>query len=148
MANKCLADDGRTTKEAPDSPSKYRRSKRKGDKQWLKPTNVYGGSGRSDVLRTRASWNHRNDPSRGGGRNRSFALCSRALDSLFGTDLKKPTPRSDMPAFDAANVLRFGQDLIYLVSATGNELGGVGYSRFWATNSESTSSKMFIMAAI
>jgi hypothetical protein len=77
-------------------------------------------------------------PSRGGGRNRSFALCSRALDSLFGTDLKKPTPRNDMPAFDAANVLRFGQDLIYLVSATGNELGGVGYSRFWAKNSEST----------
>jgi hypothetical protein len=105
MANKCLADDGRTTKEAPDSPSKYRRSKRKGDKQWLKPTNVYGGSGRIDVLRTRASWNHRNDPSRGGGRNRSFTLCSRALDSLFGTDLKKPTPRNDMPAFDAANVL-------------------------------------------
>jgi N-dimethylarginine dimethylaminohydrolase len=28
------------------------------------------------------------------------------------------------PAFDAANVLRFGYDLLYLVSATGNELGG------------------------
>ena len=47
------------------------------------------------------------------------------LDSLFeGVDLNKPTPRNDEPAFDAANVLRFGQDLIYLVSATGNELGG------------------------
>jgi N-dimethylarginine dimethylaminohydrolase len=47
------------------------------------------------------------------------------LDSLFeGADLNKPTPRNDEPAFDAANVLRFGQDLIYLVSATGNELGG------------------------
>src|SRR6516164_3607697 len=47
------------------------------------------------------------------------------LDSLFeGVDLKKPTPRNDEPAFDAANILRFGQDLIYLVSATGNELGG------------------------
>ena len=47
------------------------------------------------------------------------------LDSLFeGVDLEKPTPRNDEPAFDAANVLRFGQDLIYLVSATGNELGG------------------------
>ena len=34
------------------------------------------------------------------------------------------TPRNDEPAFDAANVLRFGKDLIYLVSATGNELGG------------------------
>ena len=46
------------------------------------------------------------------------------LDSLFDVDLTKPTPRNDEPAFDAANVLRFGQDLIYLVSATGNELGG------------------------
>jgi N-dimethylarginine dimethylaminohydrolase len=47
------------------------------------------------------------------------------LDSLFeGVDPSKPTPRNDEPAFDAANVLRFGQDLIYLVSATGNELGG------------------------
>src|SRR3974390_720730 len=47
------------------------------------------------------------------------------LDSLFeGVDMEKPTPRNDEPAFDAANVLRFGQDLIYLVSATGNELGG------------------------
>jgi N-dimethylarginine dimethylaminohydrolase len=47
------------------------------------------------------------------------------LDSLFeGVDLKKPTLRNDEPAFDAANILRFGQDLIYLVSATGNELGG------------------------
>ena len=47
------------------------------------------------------------------------------LDSLFeGADMEKPTPRNDEPAFDAANVLRFGEDLIYLVSATGNELGG------------------------
>jgi N-dimethylarginine dimethylaminohydrolase len=46
------------------------------------------------------------------------------LDSLFDVDLKKPTPRNDEPVFDAANVLRLGQDLIYLVSATGNELGG------------------------
>jgi len=46
------------------------------------------------------------------------------LDSLFEADLKKPSPRNHEPAFDAANVLRLGQDLIYLVSATGNELGG------------------------
>ena len=46
------------------------------------------------------------------------------LDSLFEVDLAKPMPRNDEPAFDAANVLRLGQDLIYLVSATGNELGG------------------------
>lgn len=46
------------------------------------------------------------------------------LDSLFDVDLSKPTPRNDEPAFDAANVLRLGKDLIYLVSATGNEIGG------------------------
>ena len=46
------------------------------------------------------------------------------LDSLFNVDLDKPTPRNDEPAFDAANVLRLGQDLIYLVSGTGNRLGG------------------------
>ncbi len=46
------------------------------------------------------------------------------LDSLFDVDLEKPTPRNDEPAFDAANVLRLGRDLIYLVSATGNEFGG------------------------
>ena len=46
------------------------------------------------------------------------------LDSLFDVDLHKPTPRDDEPAFDAANVLRLGRDLIYLVSSTGNALGG------------------------
>jgi len=46
------------------------------------------------------------------------------LDSLFEADLEKPTPRNDEPAFDAANVLRLGRDLIYLVSGTGNEMGG------------------------
>ena len=45
------------------------------------------------------------------------------LDSLFDVDMNKPTPRNDEPAFDAANVLRLGRDLIYLVSGTGNELG-------------------------
>ena len=47
------------------------------------------------------------------------------LDSLFDVDPEKPTPRNDEPAFDAANVLRFGRDLLYLVSGTGNELGGI-----------------------
>jgi N-dimethylarginine dimethylaminohydrolase len=46
------------------------------------------------------------------------------LDSLFDVDRDKPTPRSHEPAFDAANVLRLGRDLIYLVSGTGNEMGG------------------------
>ncbi len=46
------------------------------------------------------------------------------LDSLFDVDLSKPTPLDHEPAFDAANILRMGQDLLYLVSGTGNELGG------------------------
>ena len=46
------------------------------------------------------------------------------LDSLFEVDLEKPAPRNDEPAFDAANILRLGRDLIYLVSGTGNEMGG------------------------
>jgi N-dimethylarginine dimethylaminohydrolase len=46
------------------------------------------------------------------------------LDSLFDVALDKPTPRNDEPAFDAANILRLGRDLIYLVSGTGNEMGG------------------------
>lgn len=46
------------------------------------------------------------------------------LDSLFDVDPAKPTPRDDEPAFDAANILRLGRDLIYLVSGTGNEMGG------------------------
>jgi hypothetical protein len=69
------------------------------------------------------------------------------LESLFDVDLDKPTPRNDEPAFDAANVLRLGRDLIYLVSATGNKLGGCGYRRFWEILFESTSWKMLIMAA-
>ena len=46
------------------------------------------------------------------------------LDSLFDVDMSKPTPRNDEPAFDAANILRLGRDLLYLVSGTGNEMGG------------------------
>ena len=46
------------------------------------------------------------------------------LDDLFAGDPDKPTPLNLEPAFDAANVLRFGRDLLYLVSATGNEMGG------------------------
>ena len=46
------------------------------------------------------------------------------LDELFPTESGQLTPRDLEPAFDAANVLRFGRDILYLVSATGNELGG------------------------
>ena len=45
-------------------------------------------------------------------------------DALFDFDPAAPTPQNFEPAFDAANILRFGRDLLYLVSATGNELGG------------------------
>jgi N-dimethylarginine dimethylaminohydrolase len=58
----------------------------------------------------------------------------RLLDSLY--DLADATPgtgraprgsrillNDDEPAFDAANVLRIGRDILYLVSSSGNELG-------------------------
>ena len=70
------------------------------------------------------------------------------LDSLFDVDQGKPTPRNDEPAFDAANVLRLGKDLIYLVSATGNEMGGNGFRQCWETSSGFTSSRMSITAVI
>lgn len=45
-------------------------------------------------------------------------------DELFAGSGPHPTPKDIEPAFDAANILRFGRDLLYLVSATGNEMGG------------------------
>jgi N-dimethylarginine dimethylaminohydrolase len=45
------------------------------------------------------------------------------LDSVFDVDHAMPTPKNDEPIFDAANVLRFGRDLVYLISCTGNEMG-------------------------
>ena len=45
------------------------------------------------------------------------------LDSLFDVDHAHPAPKNHEPVFDAANVLRFGRDLLYLISSTGNELG-------------------------
>lgn len=44
-------------------------------------------------------------------------------DSLFEVDHDYPVPKNDEPVFDAANVLRFGRDILYLISSTGNELG-------------------------
>lgn len=44
-------------------------------------------------------------------------------DTLFDVDHKSPIPRNDEPVFDAANVIRLGTDLLYLISATGNEFG-------------------------
>ncbi len=46
------------------------------------------------------------------------------MDELYDkSNLTRPTLRNIEPAFDAANILRCGKDLIYLVSNTGNELG-------------------------
>jgi N-dimethylarginine dimethylaminohydrolase len=45
------------------------------------------------------------------------------LDGLFDVDHEHPVPRNDEPVFDAANVIRMGRDLLYLISATGNEMG-------------------------
>ncbi|KYG01828.1 inosamine-phosphate amidinotransferase 1 [Sorangium cellulosum] len=45
-------------------------------------------------------------------------------DELYETsNPAQPTLREIEPAFDAANVLRLGRDIVYLVSSTGNELG-------------------------
>jgi N-dimethylarginine dimethylaminohydrolase len=45
------------------------------------------------------------------------------LDSVFEVDHSSPIPKNDEPIFDAANILRFGRDLLYLHSCTGNEMG-------------------------
>ncbi len=46
-------------------------------------------------------------------------------DSLYANGCSRwPTPREYEPAFDSANILRLGTDLLYLVSASGNVMGG------------------------
>ncbi|MEU5272491.1 inosamine-phosphate amidinotransferase 1 [Streptomyces hygroscopicus] len=47
------------------------------------------------------------------------------LDDLFEVDPAHPVPKNHEPVFDAANVLRLGRDLLYLISSTGNELGAL-----------------------
>lgn len=44
-------------------------------------------------------------------------------DALFDVPRARPVPNNLEPVFDAANVLRFGRDLVYLISSTGNEYG-------------------------
>lgn len=54
----------------------------------------------------------------------------RLLDQLFGVGPQGLPVLGELePAFDAANVLRLGRDLLYLVSCSGNELG-----RQWLEN--------------
>lgn len=45
------------------------------------------------------------------------------LDDVFDVDHAYPIPKNHEPIFDAANILRFGYDLLYLISCTGNEMG-------------------------
>ena len=48
----------------------------------------------------------------------------RLLDSMYNdTDLEKIALNEYEPVFDAANVLRAGNDIIYLVSSSGNKMG-------------------------
>jgi N-dimethylarginine dimethylaminohydrolase len=44
-------------------------------------------------------------------------------DSAFAVPAARPVPANGEPIFDAANVMRFDGDLLYLLSSTGNELG-------------------------
>jgi N-dimethylarginine dimethylaminohydrolase len=49
----------------------------------------------------------------------------RLLDSIYQRDdLSKLTLLEDEPVFDAANILRCNNDILYLVSNTGNKMGG------------------------
>jgi N-dimethylarginine dimethylaminohydrolase len=48
----------------------------------------------------------------------------RLLDSIYDNRvLGKPTLRNDEPVFDAANCLKIGRDVLFLISNTGNEAG-------------------------
>jgi glycine amidinotransferase/scyllo-inosamine-4-phosphate amidinotransferase 1 len=48
----------------------------------------------------------------------------RLLDSMYDRSrLGVPTLQNDEPAFDAANCLKIGRDIIYLISNTGNQAG-------------------------
>ena len=48
----------------------------------------------------------------------------RLLDSMYDrSQLGVPTLRNDEPAFDAANCLKIGRDILYLISNTGNQKG-------------------------
>lgn len=48
----------------------------------------------------------------------------RLLDSIYNdTDSNQSALRNHEPVFDAANILRVGKDILYLVSDSGNELG-------------------------
>ena len=47
----------------------------------------------------------------------------RLLDGIYDYVIGKPTLRNDEPVFDAANCLKLGTDVLYLISNTGNRAG-------------------------
>ena len=48
----------------------------------------------------------------------------RLLDSIYNVNNREESPlTNEEPIFDAANVLRAGKDIFFLISSTGNELG-------------------------
>lgn len=56
--------------------------------------------------------------------DRFDAPLPRLLDSMYDrSELGKPTLMNGEPAFDAANCLKIGRDILYLVSNTGNHAG-------------------------
>jgi scyllo-inosamine-4-phosphate amidinotransferase 1 len=53
------------------------------------------------------------------------------LDSLYDrSTLGVPTLRNDEPVFDAANCLKCGRDILYLIANTGNQAGAVWLQSF------------------
>lgn len=57
------------------------------------------------------------------------------LDNIYNTNKNAPLAlRDSEPVFDAANILRAGKDLLYLVSSTGNELGWKWLQTFLGSN--------------
>jgi N-dimethylarginine dimethylaminohydrolase len=63
-------------------------------------------------------------------------------DSIYDrSDLSRPTLLNTEPVFDAANVLKANNDLLYLVSNTGN-LAGADYLENWLWDNVSTDYKV------
>ena len=60
------------------------------------------------------------------------------LDSIYDrSDLSRPTLLNGEPVFDAANVIKAGYDILYLVSNTGNKDGAVWLENWLKENIDS-----------
>ena len=62
----------------------------------------------------------------------------RLLDSIYDNAARGPTLRDDEPVFDAANCLKLGRDVLFLVSNTGNVAGARWLQEFSAATIGST----------